>query len=284
MPWILPLLMLLAGTGMQVRAEKAKDRATRRGINDAQAAEGVRQSGFERKIALEREKVAPGLTAEKQSAVADEAAARRQALYDSTAIRPADAGYVNPAESAPGPRVIRTDADQVRQKTETAVAQQGAARARMSANADMKQAETERLTPILSEMGRQYGYSRRSAEMLPQEVQNAIVAGSHKGQRTAMGGQLLSTLGTLLMASPQFASGVAGLFRAAPTALPEVVAESAVPGAMSAAGGMQMSLAPVPSLAARTAPTLTQMVDATAPTASSYLRSIGSTAVRGVRF
>lgn len=285
MPWFLPLLLLAAGTGMQYKAEKRRKVATERGIMERRRAEDARQQGFEQKVQAARAEAGQGISAEDQSAVERSAAAEREALAASRDVKAADAGYQNPS-LGDTPRVVRTDADRVAQAADAFVANQGAARNTLAARGDAQRAEAMRLAPIARQIARQQDFAARSAALLPNEIQTAIAQGAAKGRKTAMGGQLLSTLGTMMMASPQFAQGVAGLFGggAGSTALPSVVAESATPGATSAMGGMQMSLAPANPILQGSAispqAALAGQVDALLPSTTAYLRSIGRAAPR----
>lgn len=282
MPWFLPLLLLAAGTGMQYKAEERKKEATARGIAERRGAESVRQEGYDKKIEAAKQQAGQGVSAEDQSAVEASNAAQREALFNSRDVKPADAGYQSPA-AGPSPRVIRTDADRAATAADAFVANQGKARATLSARGDAQQAEAIRMAPIQREISRQRDFAARSAGLLPQEIQTAIAQGAAKGRKTAMGGQLMSTLGTLLMAQPAFAQGLSGLFGGGGgSALPSVVAESATPGAASAAGGMQMSLAPTNSVFARSAippqAALSGQVNALMPSTTAYLRQLGAAA------
>lgn len=297
MPWFLPLLLLAAGTGMQYKAEKRRKVATERGILERRRAEDARQEGYEQKVSAAKAEAGKGLSAEDQSAVEKSSAAERQALYDSQDIKPADAGYQNPAERG-APRVIRTDADTVARAADAYVANQGAARSQLSGRGDAQQAEALRLAPIARQIARQRDFAARSAAMLPNEIQTAIAQGASKGRKTAMGGQLLSTLGTLAMASPAFAQGISGLFgkAAAGAGVPiDAVVGDAAAGAATGldalsvnlptyatrmGGAVPMSAPSVSFRAAAGSPALSGLVDATAPSATAYLRSIGRAAPR----
>lgn len=283
MPWFLPLLLLAAGTGMQYKAEKRRKTATERGIMERRRAEDARQEGFEQKVQAARAEAGQGLSAEDQSAVERSAAAEREALASDRALKTADAGYQNPTVDKT-PRVVRTDADRVARAADAFVANQGAARNTLAARGDAQQVEALRLAPIARQIARQRDFAARSAALLPNEIQTAIAQGAAKGRKTAMAGQLLSTLGTLSMGS-QFANGLAGLFKGAGGGtLPSVVADSAIPGAASTAGSAPMSLAPAnPILQRAVVPphvALSGQVDALMPSTTAYLRSIGGAAPR----
>lgn len=193
--------LMVAGTAMQVNAQRQRQKAMENAAEDAQNAEALRQGS----LTKEREQaLGPALenaTRANQDAALEEAAAKRKAAYEGDTSMPGSEGtadYQAPsAAAAEGqPTVVRQEADKQKAKADAEVRSIGDARARLASYGDVGLGNQILNRDSGNQINMLGGFARSSAALLPGEVQAAMNSKAGKGRTQEMLGSALSMYGS----------------------------------------------------------------------------------------
>lgn len=207
--------LMVAGTALQVNAQRKRQANMENAAEDAQAAEAARQS----KMREERESVLvdsqAGMGREAQDAALAEAQAKREAAYapENVPDSSATGSYSGVATDSDVPKIIKEDADKKRAASAADVRSVGDARARLGAYGDVTLGNKIANSNTGNTLGMLGGFARGSANLLPGEVQAAMAkhAGDRKGQELL--GTALQMYGGF--GAPGAASGAGSMYGAA---------------------------------------------------------------------
>jgi hypothetical protein len=203
---------MVAGTALQVNAQKRRQTAMENAAEDAQNAEVLRQQS----LSKEREEALnPALnnaTRASQEAALAEAAAKREAAYEGDTTLPGDEGtadYQAPAESTMGqPKVVQEETAKQRAKADADVRSIGNARARLQSYGDVGLGNQILNQDASSKINMLGGFSRMSSSLLPGEVQAAMASKAGKGRNQELLGTALQMYGSF--GAPGMGAAAAG--------------------------------------------------------------------------
>lgn len=202
--------LMVAGTALQVNAQRKRQANMEDAAEDARALEASRQE----KMREERESVLvdsqQGMGREAQDAALAEAQAKREAAYAPEAVpnSSASGSYSGVATDSGTPKIVMEDVEKKRAQANTDVASVGDARARLGAYGDVTLGNRINNSNTGNTLGMLGGFARGSASLLPGEVQAAMAkhAGDRRGQE--MLGTALSMYGAY-GAAPMFGGSAA---------------------------------------------------------------------------
>lgn len=186
--------LMVAGTALQMNAQRQRQKNMQNAAEDAQQAEYMRQESLRKERESQLVDVNENATRESQDAQLDEATAKRNAAYADSTTLPGDAGTddYQPASAAATygqPKIIQEETDRQRSKADAEVRSVGDARARLASYGDVglgNQILGQNTANNLNMLG---SFAKGSAALLPGEVQAAM--NKHAGDRR--GQELLGT-------------------------------------------------------------------------------------------
>jgi hypothetical protein len=178
--------LMVAGTALQVNAQRKRQANMEDAAEDARALEASRQD----KMREERESVLvdsqQGMGLDAQNAALAEAQAKREAAYapENVPNSSASGSYSGVATDSGTPKIVMEDVEKKRAQANTDVASVGDARARLGAYGDVTLGNRINNSNTGNTLGMLGGFARGSANLLPGEVQAAMAkhAGDRKGQ------------------------------------------------------------------------------------------------------
>lgn len=178
--------LMVAGTAMQVHAQRKRQANMEDAAEDARALEASRQD----KMREERESVLvdsqQGMGREAQDTALAEAQAKRAAAYEPENVPDSSTGgsYAGVSTDSGIPKIVMEDAANKRAAANADVRSVGDARARLGAYGDVTLGNKISNSNTGNTLGMLGGFARGSANLLPGEVQAAMAkhAGDRKGQ------------------------------------------------------------------------------------------------------
>ncbi|MBD9674946.1 hypothetical protein IB275_30495 [Pseudomonas sp. PDM21] len=207
--------LVVAGTALQVNAQRQRAKNMQNAAEDARLAEVMRQQRLSNQREAELSAAESNADLVTQQQKLDEAAAKREAGYagDTTMPNEVDKAtdYSPTTTASDAPKVVSSDAEARRSESNALVDQLGNARARMQAFGDLNLGNSILNRRVGDQIGMLANFSRASSQLLPGEVQ----AAQAKHSRDKFGQEMLGTALQLYGSAGAPGVGGAGTYGAA---------------------------------------------------------------------